>query len=48
MYLAAQLDAVRETYASPVLPPAFRGLKIAYVTDIHFGALLKEDRVRAA
>ena len=47
LYLARQLDTVEDTYASPLLPPAFDGLRVAYVSDIHFGALLKEDRVRA-
>ena len=46
VYLAAQLDTVRETYASPALPAAFQGLKIAFVSDIHYGALLGEERVR--
>ena len=47
LYQAAQLDTVEEIYASPLLPPAFDGWKAAYVSDIHYGALLKEDRVRA-
>lgn len=45
-YLAAQLDTVEEVYASSQWPRAFDGLKIAYVSDIHYGALLKEERVR--
>ena len=46
VYLAAQLDTVEETYASPQWPKEFDGLKIAFVSDIHYGSLLKEDRVR--
>ena len=46
VYLAAQLDTVYETYASPELPEAFDGLRIAFVSDIHSGSLFKEKRVR--
>lgn len=46
-YLAAQLDLVEDTYASPALPAAFDGLRIVFFSDVHYGALLKEDRVRA-
>ena len=46
LYLAAQLDTVKETYASPLLPEAFDGLQIAFVSDIHYGSLFKEERVR--
>lgn len=45
-YLAAQLDTVEETYASSQWPKEFDGLKIAYLSDIHYGFLLGEDRVR--
>ena len=47
LYLARQLDTVEEEYGFPRLPAVFDGLKIAYVSDIHYGVLLKEDRVRA-
>lgn len=47
LYLARQLETVEEEYASALLPKAFDGLKIAYASDIHYGSLLKEDRVRA-
>ncbi len=47
LYLAAQLDTVEEIYVSPLVPPAFDGWKIAFVTDIHYGSLLNESRVRA-
>ncbi len=46
IYLAAQLDTVEETYISGQWPREFDGLKIAFASDIHFGTLLKEDRVR--
>ena len=46
VYLAAQLDTVEETYVSSRWPREFDGLKIAFASDIHYGTLLKEDRVR--
>ncbi len=46
-YLAAQLDTVRDERAYTVLPEAFDGLRIVFFSDVHYGALLKEDRVRA-
>ena len=46
IYLAAQLDTVEETYRSSQWPIEFDGLKVAFVSDIHYGVLLKEDRVR--
>ena len=46
IYLAARLDTVEETYVSSQWPREFDGLKIAYASDIHYGTLLKEDRVR--
>ena len=47
LYLAAQLDTVEAHYRNGALPRAFGGLRVAYVSDIHYGAFLKEDRVRA-
>ncbi len=47
VYLAAQLDTAEDTYSSSQWPKEFDGLKIAYLSDIHYGELLKEDRVRA-
>ena len=47
LYLAAQLDTVMEEYASPRVPQAFDGLTIAFLSDIHYGTLFKEDRVRS-
>ncbi len=46
VYLAAQLDTVEETYVSSQWPKEFDGLRIAYLSDIHYGTLLKEERVR--
>ncbi len=46
IYLAAQLDTVAETYVSSQWPREFDGLRIAYASDIHYGSLLKEDRVK--
>ena len=46
-YLAAQLNVVRQPYASSRLPKAFAGLKVAFLSDIHYGSLFKEDRVRS-
>ena len=46
IYLAARLDIVEETYSSSQWPEEFDGLKIAYASDIHYGVLFKEDRVR--
>ena len=46
-YLAQQLDTKEETYVSPWLPPAFDGFTVAYLSDIHYGTLFSEARVRA-
>ena len=46
LYLASQLDTAEETYASSRWPLEFDGLKIAYVSDIHYGFLLGEERAR--
>lgn len=45
-YLANQLTALQEIYASPRLPQAFDGLTIAYASDIHYGPYLSEDRAK--
>lgn len=47
VYLAGRLELKEEEYASALLPEEFSGLKIAYVSDIHYGAFLGEARVRA-
>ncbi len=46
-YLAAQLDVMEDIYASAALPSAFDGLRMVFFSDVHYGALLKEDRVRS-
>ena len=46
LYLAAQLDLVEDAYVSPALPGAFDGLRVAFLSDIHYGAYLNEERVR--
>lgn len=45
-YLAAQLDTVEETYSSGQWPKQFDGLRIGFVSDIHYGHTMKESRVR--
>lgn len=47
LYLAAQLDLIEETRLFASLPEAFSGLRVVYLSDIHYGALLSEARVRA-
>jgi len=46
LYLGAQLDLVEDTYVSSRLPEVFDGLRVAFVSDIHYGAYLNEQRVR--
>ena len=43
-YLSAQLQTRSEEYRSPALPPAFDGFKIAYASDVHYGAYLGPKR----
>lgn len=45
LYLAAQLDQVQEAYSSALLPKAFDGLRVVYLSDIHYGAFFQEDRL---
>ena len=45
VHLSRQLYLVENDVTSEKLPRALHGLKIAYASDIHFGALLKEERV---
>jgi len=47
LYLAAQLDTVEAVYTSPQWPAAFDGLRVVFLSDIHYGAFFREDRVRA-
>lgn len=46
LYLARQLYTVEEVYPSDHLPKEFDGFRIAFVSDIHYGPLFLEDRVR--
>lgn len=46
LYLAAQLDTVETACAFPEWPEAFDGLRIVFLSDIHYGALFPEKRVR--
>ena len=45
VHLSRQLYLVENDVTSEKLPRALHGLKIAYASDIHFGVLLKEERV---
>lgn len=45
VYLAAQLYTDTQTYVSPSLPAAFDGLKITFLSDIHYGQLFSRERV---
>ena len=45
LYLAGQLDLTEETYASQTLPEAFSGLRLVYLSDIHYGKYLSAQRV---
>lgn len=45
LYLATRLNLTKETYLNPALPEVFDGLTICYVSDIHFGEFLKQDRL---
>lgn len=47
VYLSGQLDLKEETYYSPRLPSEFEGLRIVYLSDIHYGTFFREDRLRA-
>ena len=45
LYLATRLDLKEDTYAHSSLPAVFDGLKIVYVSDIHYGTFFKNDRL---
>lgn len=47
LYLARQLYLDQRELELDSLPDALDGLRIAYVSDIHFGRFLSEERVRA-
>jgi predicted MPP superfamily phosphohydrolase len=44
---ARSLRVNRVTFGSADLPPAFDGLRVAFVSDIHLGSFVSRDRVRA-
>ncbi|MBR6187177.1 MAG: metallophosphoesterase [Clostridia bacterium] len=46
LYLAKQLYTVEEVYPSSQLPKEFNGLRIVFASDIHYGKLFGEERVR--
>lgn len=46
LYLARQLYLDQREIGIPSLPEALDGLRVAYVSDIHFGCFLSEERVR--
>ena len=46
LYVAHQLDTVVQVRYFAGLPEVFDGLTLAYASDIHYGPLFKEDRVR--
>ena len=47
LYLPTQLDTVEAYHTFPGLPPAFEGLTLGYVSDIHYGSLFSRERVQA-
>lgn len=47
LYLASQLQVAEKSYVHPTLPRPFDGLKIAYVSDIHWGSFLSDQRLEA-
>lgn len=46
IYEAARLNLVEELYWSPKIPAGFDGFRIVYLSDIHYGPLFPEERVR--
>lgn len=46
VYASRQLYLVDNDATSPKLPLALHGLKIAYASDMHYGALLDETRIK--
>ncbi len=46
LYLAGKLDLDERQYYHAALPAAFDGLRIVYLSDIHYGTYLKEQRVQ--
>ncbi len=46
LWLANQLFLKEKTVESPLVPAAFDGFKIVFLSDIHYGAYFRDDRVR--
>ena len=46
LYAARQLRLVEQTLAFSALPDGLDGLRIAYASDIHYGAYMDEARIR--
>ncbi|MBQ7656043.1 MAG: metallophosphoesterase [Clostridia bacterium] len=46
IYEASQLNLMEELYWSPRIPAGFDDFRIVYLSDIHFGPLFSEERVR--
>ena len=46
LYEASRLNMVEELYWSPKIPEGFDGFRIVYLSDIHYGPLFSEQRVR--
>ncbi len=46
IYEASQLNLVEELYWSPRIPAGFDGFRIVFLSDIHYGPLFSEERMR--
>ena len=46
LYEASRLNLEEELYWSPRIPAGFDGFRIVYLSDIHFGPLFSEERLR--
>ena len=46
LYEASRLNMIEELYWSPKIPEGFDGFRVAYLSDIHYGPLFSEQRVR--
>lgn len=47
LYLATRLDLCEHTYHNSKIPAVFNGLRIAYVSDIHYGTFLNHQRLKS-
>ena len=46
LYEASRLNMIEELYWSPKIPDGFDGFRVVYLSDIHYGPLFSEQRVR--